>query len=320
MTIKVHHLDCGTMCPYGGRLITGEGGIFEPGKMVCHCLLIETPSSGLVLVDTGFGAAEVRDPQGKLGKPFVALTRPRLTLEDTAAGQVKRLGFSVDDVRHILVTHLDLDHAGGLADFPRARVHIREAEHRAAMRPTLRESQRYKQHQWAHGPDWVLYPTAAGEPWFGFPSVRSLDGLPPEILIIPLPGHTRGHSAIAVETGGRWLLHAGDSYFFRGEIHQGEPRCPRLLRGFQSLVEVDREQRLGNQARLRQLSLDHGGEVAIFSAHDPVELQRLQRSLRGFRSWRPARPGRGRSRRRGRRRRRLFLYGGTIQGGRRRCR
>ncbi|MFD0510570.1 MBL fold metallo-hydrolase [Streptomyces aureus] len=31
------------------------------------------------------------------------------------------LGYAVDDVRHIVLTHLDLDHAGGLPDFPRAR-------------------------------------------------------------------------------------------------------------------------------------------------------------------------------------------------------
>jgi glyoxylase-like metal-dependent hydrolase (beta-lactamase superfamily II) len=51
----------------------------------------------------------------------------------------------------------------------------------------------------------------------GFEAVRDLDGLPPEILLVPLAGHTWGHSAVAIDTGDGWLLHAGDAYFFRGE-------------------------------------------------------------------------------------------------------
>jgi hypothetical protein len=46
------------------------------------------------------------------------------------------------------------------------------------------------------------------------------------------------------------------------------------LARFQSVVEVDRGARLGNQARLRELARDHGTEVRIVSAHCPVELER----------------------------------------------
>lgn len=275
MSLRVHHLNCGSLCPVGGCLLTGQGSLLERGLMVCHCLLIET-SEGLVLVDTGFGTADIADPKGKLGCAFVAISAPRCLPSETALEQVKRLGFSPDDVRHLLVTHLDLDHAGGLADFPRAQVHVHEKEHRAAMAPTWRESQRYKVHQWAHHPHWSLYTEGSGEPWFGFPCARQLRGLPPEILSIPLHGHSRGHAAIAVETPGGWLLHAGDAYFFRGEIHEQEPSCPGGLRVFQSLVEIDHQQRIANQQRLRELSRAHGSQVRIFCAHDPVELKRLQ--------------------------------------------
>lgn len=274
MALSLHHLNCGTLCPLGRRFIAGEGGVLERSQMICHCLLIETPNSGLVLVDTGFGTQEVADPRGKLGAPFATLMGLRLSEQETALHHVQRLGFSPEDVRHILVTHLDLDHAGGLPDFPRAKVHVYELEHQAAMQPTLRESQRYKSHQWAHHPNWQLYSKTSGEPWFGFPCVRSLEGLPPEILSIPLPGHTRGHSALAVNTKEGWLLHAGDAYFHRGEIHEGEPPCPAGLRAFQNLVEINHTQRIANQQRLRELARDHGRDVQIFCAHDPMELQR----------------------------------------------
>ena len=47
---------------------------------------------------------------------------------DTAVRRIEQLGSSTDDVRQILMTHCDPDHAGGLADFPNAKVHMAEEE------------------------------------------------------------------------------------------------------------------------------------------------------------------------------------------------
>ena len=164
--MKIHHLNCGSMCPVGQRLINGHGGWLAPATMCCHCLLIEG-RNGLILVDTGLGTGDVQRPQ-RLGGMFNALTRPRLRLEETALHQVRALGFDARDVRHIVPTHLDLDHAGGLGDFPQAQVHIFRKEYDAAMRrPTLSERGRYVSEQWAHGPQWVVR-DLSGERWMGF--------------------------------------------------------------------------------------------------------------------------------------------------------
>src|SRR5258708_20467354 len=72
---------------------------------------------------------------------------------------------------------------------------------------------RYITEQWQHGPDWKFY-DEGGEDWFGFRGVRALGDREPDILMIPLPGHTLGHCGIAVPGKDKWLLHAGDSYFF----------------------------------------------------------------------------------------------------------
>ena len=45
--MRIHHINCGTSRPRGARLLNGEGGFFEPARMVCHCLLIEG-NDGLV--------------------------------------------------------------------------------------------------------------------------------------------------------------------------------------------------------------------------------------------------------------------------------
>ncbi|AHI00497.1 MBL fold metallo-hydrolase [Kutzneria viridogrisea] len=275
--MRVHHLNCGTMRPPGGRLISGTGSVFAAAEMVCHCLLVET-EQGLVLIDTGLGLDDVRHPAGSLPRPFTQLTRPVLAESETAVRQVVQLGYSPEDVRHIVLTHLDLDHAGGLRDFPHAKVHVHETELRAARaQASAADRSRYRTAQWAHNPDWEVYPEPDGEHWFGFAAVRDLRGLPPEILLVPLAGHTVGHAGIAVDTGQGWLLHAGDSYFFHEEVNPVSPRCTPGLRAFQNMVQFSRRTRLDNQARLRALVGEQAGKVAVFSAHDPVELARHRR-------------------------------------------
>jgi glyoxylase-like metal-dependent hydrolase (beta-lactamase superfamily II) len=205
--MRVHHVNCGTMCPFGQRLVNGEGSLFAKGRMVCHCLVIESDRE-IILVDTGLGTADVADPKGRLGAQFTFVTSPLLKREETALAHVERLGFKKGDVRHIAPTHLDLDHAGGLSDFPDATVHVFHEEHTAALAPrTSNERSRYRASQWAHGPKWQTH-ALGGESWFGFESVRAVPRTDGEVLIVPLVGHTRGHSGVAVKTADGWLLHA----------------------------------------------------------------------------------------------------------------
>lgn len=49
--MRVHHLNCGCMCPLGGPLMDGFSRS-PTARLICHCLLVET-ERGLVLVDTG---------------------------------------------------------------------------------------------------------------------------------------------------------------------------------------------------------------------------------------------------------------------------
>jgi glyoxylase-like metal-dependent hydrolase (beta-lactamase superfamily II) len=245
-------------------------------RLVCHVLLIES-DRGLILVDTGFGLRDVRESRPRLAEFFLDMLRPRFNESEAALRQVEALGFKREDVRHIVLTHLDFDHAGGIEDFPEARVHLLGAEFQAATHVrALIDVGRYRPAQWGDLARWRKYPMG-GEKWFGFEAVRDLEGLPPDILLIPLVGHTWGHSGVAVYNEGRWLLHAGDAYFYRREIDWAGPVCPPGLRMYQRLMEVDRRMRLLNQRRLRLLNRDHSDEVKIFSSHDRVEFEKFIR-------------------------------------------
>jgi glyoxylase-like metal-dependent hydrolase (beta-lactamase superfamily II) len=268
--MHIHHLNCGCMCPVGGALFDGfSRGLFS--HLVCHCFLIET-EQGLVLIDTGFGRQDVQSPSTRISPFFIAANNIQFDRKYTAIAQLEQRGFSARDVRHIVLTHLDFDHAGGLEDFPEATVHVMQTELEAAQAHRgFIASRRYRPRQWDDVKHWQSY-NPGGEAWFDFEAVRDLPGLPPEILLIPLIGHTRGHAGVAIKTSDGWLLHAGDAYFYRQEMDATQPDCTPGLRAYQRLMEVDRSARLFNQNRLRQLARDRA-EVRLFCSHDALEFK-----------------------------------------------
>jgi glyoxylase-like metal-dependent hydrolase (beta-lactamase superfamily II) len=252
------------MCPIGGRLFPS----LIPQKIICHCLLVESPDS-LVLIDTGFGIQDYRNPS-RLGRTAKIL-RVTGTEEESARRQIEKLGFSAADVKHIIPTHLDLDHAGGITDFPNATVHVFKSEYDVAQSPkSFLEKDRYRK---CHIEDlkWKFYNENYGDDWFGFNAVRSVAGLPPEVLIIPLFGHTKGHTGIAVNISDKWIMHAGDAYYDHNEVYQGGK--PLLgWRAFQKIAHDDFNKAMKNQSRLAELVKLKGNEVKVFCAHDPKEL------------------------------------------------
>jgi glyoxylase-like metal-dependent hydrolase (beta-lactamase superfamily II) len=252
--MRIHHLNCGSLRPYFPRI-----------ESLVYCLLVET-SDGLLLVDTGFGTRDCLNPT-PLMKAFASLLRCPLELSETAVHQVAQLGYDPEQVRHIVMTHLHIDHSGGLPDFPQARVHVHAREYEAIRNPRGFIESLYVQAHWDHGPQWAIHCGEASEPWFGFESLRILPGLQPEIRYLPLPGHSRGHCAVAIKTNRGWLLHCGDStYPF---YHTGQ----ELMRPPAWLVRW----LLGpHTPRLRALQDQHGDQITLITSHDLPSFEKYQ--------------------------------------------
>lgn len=267
--LRVHHLNGATLCPRVPARLLGQQG---SARLVCHCLVLETARDGLIVVDTGFGTADVEEP-GRLPGGFRALTGARLHREETLLAQLESLGHRAADVRHVVVTHLDLDHAGGLGDFPRAAVHLHERELQVATaQATVRDRLRYRAVQWAHGPDWHTY-AETGDTWRGLPAIRKLRGVDAEVALLPMHGHSRGHSAVLVGHAGQWLVHAGDAYFHRGAVSE-PPVVPLGLRLFEAQVRDDKRAWRASVTALRELRAAHR-DLAMFCAHDPAEFEAM---------------------------------------------
>jgi glyoxylase-like metal-dependent hydrolase (beta-lactamase superfamily II) len=130
---------------------------------------------------------------------------------------------------------------------------------------------RYRPVQWGDTRRWEAYSEREGGRWFGFDAVTELRGLPPEILMVSLPGHTAGHAGVAIQGPRGWMLHAGDTYFNRAEVHATPPGCPPGTAAYEYMMAWDAPLGRANQARVRALVRDGGSDVAVFCTHDPVE-------------------------------------------------
>ena len=170
-------------------------------------LLIET-EQGLVLVDAGLGSEEYKNPS-LFTRIFRRITKMPFDPRETALHQIRQLGYQPEDLQHILMTHMHFDHLSGIADFPQAKIHLFRDEFDAFMgrRKSFFDLAYVKEHI-AHHPVFVLH-DLTDEKWFDFDAIR----LPfsPEIWLIPLVGHTRGHCGVAVKTERGWHLHSGDA-------------------------------------------------------------------------------------------------------------
>jgi len=269
--VEVQVLNCGVIRPHGAK-------VFVPQMAATPCLcLLASNGDEVILVDSGFGTRDMEDPS-RLGFSNHLLNM-EVNEADTAFAQIRKLGIRSENVRHIICTHLDRDHAGGLSDFPDASVHVMRLERDAALaRKTAEERNRYRPAHFAHGPKWVTYEDTSDEPWYGLECVRDLEGLPQGIVLVPLPGHTRGHCGVAVETGDGWLLHCGDTYYCAEELQ--DRKVPAGVGVFRRLAHLDFAQAMVRLGDVRRVARENDVQVELIASHDAAEYEkRLGRKL-----------------------------------------
>jgi glyoxylase-like metal-dependent hydrolase (beta-lactamase superfamily II) len=175
-------------------------------------------------------------------RPIVADVNGMLVLLDTGAGplgpRTGRLhqalaaqGISPDQIRVVLLSHAHADHVGGLLDengeptFPRARIVISSHEfdfwHHSGVRDRLGTGSVY-------GDAMV---ESIIRDWFDRYVLPLKDRLElvsgdaevvPGIRMVPAPGHTPGHCAILISSGGDPVLFTGDAFTLPDHITHPE--------------------------------------------------------------------------------------------------
>jgi glyoxylase-like metal-dependent hydrolase (beta-lactamase superfamily II) len=213
--------------------------------------LIEHPE-GLIVVDTGETARALKPGYFPRWHPyFHRCIRLQVTPEAEIGPQLRHLGFSPQDVRWVVLTHLHTDHAGGLAHFPDSQVVITHEEwaYAAGRRGRLRG---YPNRRW---PDW-LQPTLVSAP-----DTLTTAG---DVRLVPTPGHTPGHMSVTVEDGDDFVILAGDASYTERF----------MLDGVVDGNSPDAAQVLATHAQLRALVAERS--AVYLPTHDPESTARLQ--------------------------------------------
>jgi glyoxylase-like metal-dependent hydrolase (beta-lactamase superfamily II) len=161
-------------------------------------LLVRTPDA-LIVVETGLG--------NKLGEKEKRIYR--IGPEWDLPGGLARLGFSRDEVTHVVLTHCDFDHAGGIVmltengrpelTFPKARHIVQRTEWEDAMHPNIRTEDTYLPENFTEIKDSPLLMQVEGE-----------YELVPGVRAVWSGGHTRGHQVVWMESGGECAVHMSD--------------------------------------------------------------------------------------------------------------
>lgn len=114
--------------PRGARLRGGDAPGLGPARLACRRRLVEHPQ-GRVLVDTGLGPSDAAEPS-RVSAAIRAAGRPTPEPDVTAIARLRRAGHDPRDLRHIVMTRVGFDHAGGLPDVLWATALVRAQEAR----------------------------------------------------------------------------------------------------------------------------------------------------------------------------------------------
>ncbi|MEQ1508289.1 MAG: N-acyl homoserine lactonase family protein [Myxococcota bacterium] len=234
-------------------------------------LLLEHPVQGLVMIDTGYGrrtAADTFDYPGRLPARLLGLhvTRP-------AADAIGDLGYTPDDVWHVVLTHGHMDHVGGVEDFPAAEIHADEDEW-AACKHSHR-LQGYIPAPYLHRDAIpVLWTDEAYGP---FPRHADLFG-DGSVVLLPAPGHTVGELMVLVNLAGGSVLYTGDAAWVNENWQDPAPK------GWIARHVIESDWREGMDAMWRVKAwTERNPELIVIAGHEPlnVDLPEWPRALIG---------------------------------------
>ena len=172
---------------------------------------------GVILVDTGMSSRLKSEPPWH---PFFRFgVRFDIEPEQEAGPQLDEIGIRSADVRQIVLTHLHVDHDGGLAAFPASEIVASPGELKRASGIAGRMLG-YLPQRWPKSFDprpLVL----DGGPYGPFARSKRLVA-DASIVAVATPGHTPDHISVIVEDGDRALFIAGDASYNEGTMLAGQ--------------------------------------------------------------------------------------------------
>ena len=225
--VKVHALCTGTVAVKNN--FRKKNGIGELAKlnmfldkhyteyMPIWVWVIEHPE-GLMVVDTGEISA-VKDLDKYLAKEsaffryfFKHSAKFGVDEKDELNHQFEKVNLKLDDVKLVVLTHLHLDHTDGLKFFPKQEIMVGDMEFtRASGNMPTTYPPWFKPNKVNYKQNRIdifnqAYPITSAE----------------DLMYVPTPGHTHGHSSVIFKTDDFDLIFAGDTSYNQGQVLSGE--------------------------------------------------------------------------------------------------
>lgn len=216
-------------------------------------------SEGVIVVDTGQGTHLINS--GKSLHPYIRWeTAFRVDRDEEIGPQLRSLGIRPHDVRRVVLTHLHVDHDGGLAHFPKSEILVAPGELRTA-RGWLGRARGYLPNRW---PSWFSPAPLdlTTEPFGPFGASKRLteEG---DVVAVGTPGHTADHLSILVQDGDTTFFLAGDTSY--------DERL--MLSGKVDGVSGNERISSATLAAIRRLAQDR--PTVYLPTHNPQSLLRL---------------------------------------------
>jgi glyoxylase-like metal-dependent hydrolase (beta-lactamase superfamily II) len=221
---------------------------------------IEHPE-GVIVVDTGAAAHLKSLPRWH--PYFRFAVRFDIEPEQEVGPQLRRLGIGARDVKTVVLTHLHIDHDGGLAHFPDSRI-LASAGEIARASGIGGAVLGYLPKRW---PKWFAPEPLAWQPAAYGPFASSARiSAAGDVIAVPTPGHTPNHLSVVVRDGDHEIMLAGDASYLEST----------MLSGTVDGVSPDETVAAATLARIREFCSQR--PVVYLPAHDPHAAQRLRQS------------------------------------------
>ncbi len=224
-----------------------EGGSDKMLDLPCPSYLIEHPK-GLVLFDTGCNPQVAVDPVGYWGK-VAEFLQVRFSPDLVVDAQLKLLGYKPADVKYVVVSHLHLDHSGGLALFPHAQFLIMKGELPYAYWPDRHARAGFIFND--------LVPTRRFD-WKELEGDTDLFG-DGSLKMLKTAGHTPGEASLFVRLRHRPILLTGDTVHIRAQLGTLAP------------MGVDWNKSEASESIRRLKEMQDRGEARLWISHDPED-------------------------------------------------
>ena len=223
---------------------------------------IEHPE-GVIVVDTGAAAHLKSLPW----HPFFQFgVRFDIEPEQEIGPQLKKHGIDTRDVTTVVLTHMHIDHDGGLAHFPHSRILVSDDEltRTVGIAGAIRGYLPDRWPKWFDPQSIAWQPSACGPFACSAPVTSTGD-----ITAVPTPGHTPGHVSVVVRDGAGQIILAGDTSYLESTMLRG------IVDGVSPNDSVARATFANIQAMCSQRP------TVYLPAHDPQSAERLPATTRG---------------------------------------